>query len=92
MLPGPRDLEPTAQQEFVLDFLKQHVLSNIPSIPKTTRPLQFLKADSRVWWMSLGERKKLYKTWCTAASELIHQTQVTDFEKLRWRHANAMKF
>lgn len=69
----------------------QHGLDAVPTIPQLNRPLESLLEDPNVWKMSLSERASLYDTWYMAASELIRQTQVEDFENLRRKHTEALK-
>ncbi|CUA71425.1 NFX1-type zinc finger-containing protein 1 [Mus musculus] [Rhizoctonia solani] len=76
-------------QTFLLDFLSQHGIHQIPPIPRTTRPLETLKDDGMVWSMSLSERKTLYDTWYIMASESIHEAQIEDFDNVRKKHAAA---
>ncbi|CAE6473590.1 unnamed protein product [Rhizoctonia solani] len=76
-------------QAFLLDFLSQHGLYQVPLIPRTTRPLESLKQDAMVWNMSLTERNTLYDTWYATASESIRESQIEDFENLRKKHAAA---
>lgn len=71
--------------------MHQHGLRNAPSIPRTTRRLEVLQSDPRVWSMSPSERTSLYDTWYITASESIRQTQIEDFENLRRKHAAAQK-
>jgi hypothetical protein len=75
----------------VADFMFQHGLDAVPSIPTTTRPLDDLKGDADVWNMSRSERATLYDNWYMAASESIRETQVEDFENLRRKHSDALR-
>ncbi|KAF8748917.1 P-loop containing nucleoside triphosphate hydrolase protein [Rhizoctonia solani] len=76
-------------QAFLLDFLSQHGLHQVPAIPRTARPLEALKEDPMVWSMSLTERNTLYDIWYATASESIRESQIEDFENLRKKHAAA---
>jgi hypothetical protein len=76
-------------QAFLLEFLSEHGIYQIPSIPLSTRPLEMLKQDSAVWNMSVAERTTLHDTWSATASESIRQSQIEDFENLRKKHAGA---
>ncbi|CAE6419735.1 unnamed protein product [Rhizoctonia solani] len=76
-------------QAFLLDFLSQHGLHQVPAIPQTARPLEALKEDPMVWSMSLTERNTLYDIWYATASESIRESQIEDFENLRKKHAAA---
>lgn len=79
------------RREFVTHFLSRHGFNAVPAIPQTNRPLESLLEDPNVWNMSLLERESLYDTWYMAASELIRQTQVEDFEKSKKTHDDALK-
>ncbi|KAG8742681.1 hypothetical protein FRC10_001037 [Ceratobasidium sp. 414] len=76
--------------QFVLNFMHQYGLEEIPEIPQTTRPIESLLADPSVWNMSVSERATLYDVWYMAASEAIRQSQVDDFEILRRKHTEAL--
>ncbi|CAE6473604.1 unnamed protein product [Rhizoctonia solani] len=78
-------------REFVTQYLYQHGIEEIPSIPETKRPVEELINDSRVWEMSVSEREALYNTWYMIASDSIRESQVEDFERLQRNHADALK-
>ncbi|CCO36196.1 NFX1-type zinc finger-containing protein 1 [Rhizoctonia solani AG-1 IB] len=78
-------------REFVAQYLYQHGIEEVPSIPETNRPTEELINDSRVWEMSLSEREALYNKWYMIASDSIRESQVDDFERLQRNHADALK-
>ncbi|EUC58494.1 NFX1-type zinc finger protein, putative, partial [Rhizoctonia solani AG-3 Rhs1AP] len=79
---------PITRESFLMSFMREHGLQSIPKIPNTTRPLDALLDNPRVWRMSRGERATLYEVWSIEASDLTHTGQIENFEKFRQSHVD----
>ncbi|KEP47695.1 NFX1-type zinc finger protein [Rhizoctonia solani 123E] len=79
---------PITRESFLLSFMREHGLQSIPKVPNTTRPLDALLDNPRVWRMSRGERATLYEAWSIEASDLTHTGQIENFEKFRQSHVD----
>ncbi|CAE6467693.1 unnamed protein product [Rhizoctonia solani] len=80
---------PASRQNFLQTFMREHGLKNIPKVPNTTRPLDILLKNPRVWNMSRSERTMLHEAWSIEASDLTHVGQIKDFEDFRESHVKA---
>ncbi|KAF8668071.1 P-loop containing nucleoside triphosphate hydrolase protein [Rhizoctonia solani] len=92
MLSGPNTGDedvPTSRENYLQNFMRTHGLSNIPKVPTTTRSLDILLKNPRVWSMSQVERTMLHDTWSVEASDLTHADQIKDFEEFRGSHESA---
>lgn len=74
-----------------LDFLLQYGQSGIPHISETTRSLDALRKDDRVWLMSAPERKMLYRYWKTMALERMGDNRLEKFMRVHDHHEEARR-
>ncbi|KAJ7593987.1 hypothetical protein C8J56DRAFT_1043774 [Mycena floridula] len=63
----------------------------IPTIPSSDRPLDELKDYGAMWNLSLSERARLHSFFETEARETLHLNRMGEFERLRERHAQALR-
>ncbi|CAE6473587.1 unnamed protein product [Rhizoctonia solani] len=77
-------------REKVYQHVRRHGLVTIPPIPTTKRLPRELQSDSKVWNMSLCERKVLYDMWYMPATESIREKQLERFKALRRKHSLAL--
>ncbi|PCH43420.1 nucleoside triphosphate hydrolase protein [Wolfiporia cocos MD-104 SS10] len=90
VFPGPvKPTDFTDLHEFFLAF----GCHEIPSIPVSDRMVSELLADDveDMWSMSRTERESLHTYWAGEVRLNLQQTRIMEFERLRERHADALK-
>ncbi|KAG8712686.1 hypothetical protein FRC11_014505, partial [Ceratobasidium sp. 423] len=77
------------RKNFLQNFMREHGLKSVPTIPTTSRPVDDLLKNPQVWRMSRGERNELHRAWSIEASHLTNDSQIQTFEEFRQAHTDA---
>ncbi|KDQ57638.1 hypothetical protein JAAARDRAFT_270513 [Jaapia argillacea MUCL 33604] len=72
-------------------FFAQFGYDGIPILSTTDKPLEALLEQDDVWSMSVAERGRLNTYWIEVFRINAYQTQTEDFERLRRKHAEALR-
>jgi hypothetical protein len=72
-------------------FLYECGYDEVPTVPQSYRSLDELLEAGDVWRMSYAERNDLHNHWQAEAQEAISTAHLQNYERLRKRHADALR-
>jgi hypothetical protein len=87
---GATGLPVLADLDLHVEFFRARVLSTVPSIPDSDRPLkELLDREGGIWQMSRSERERLHQYWENEIRDIANLTQNEEFKRLQLLHNEA---